>query len=69
MRPLTTTMRRSAGFSLIELMVALTISLIMIGGAIGILYSTKVSYTENERLARIQENGRAAFELLLTPLR
>src|SRR5690349_16381429 len=56
--------RRSAGFSLIELMVALTLSLILMAGALSILYSTKLTSSENERIARVQEAGRTAFELI-----
>lgn len=53
-----------AGFSLVELMVALTLSLILTAGALSILYSTKLTSAENERVARVQEAGRTAFELI-----
>ena len=56
--------RHSAGFSLVELMVALTLSLILMAGALSILYSTKLTSAENERLSRVQEAGRTAFELI-----
>jgi type IV pilus assembly protein PilW len=56
--------RRMAAFSLVELMVALTLSLLLMGGALSILYSTKLTSAENERIARIQEAGRTAFELI-----
>ena len=61
--------RRQAGFSMVELMVALTLSLIMIGGVLSLVYSSKLTYLENERVAGTQEGGRAAFELLLRDLR
>jgi type IV pilus assembly protein PilW len=57
------------GFSLVELMVAMTIGLILLGGAISVLYSSKLTYNENERVARLQEGGRAAVELMLRDLR
>jgi type IV pilus assembly protein PilW len=57
------------GFSLVELMVAMTIGLILLGGAISVLYSSKLTYNENERVARLQESGRAAVELMLRDLR
>jgi len=60
---------RLKGFSIIELMVAMTISLILLAGVLAVVYSSKVSYNENERLGRIQENGRAALELVLRDLR
>lgn len=57
--------RAAAGFSLIELMVALTLSLILVAGALSILFSTKLTSAENERVARMQEAGRTAFELIM----
>jgi type IV pilus assembly protein PilW len=57
------------GFSIVELMVAMTLSLILMVGALSILYSSKLSYNENDRLARLQEAGRAAIELLLRDAR
>jgi type IV pilus assembly protein PilW len=57
--------RPAAGFSLVELMVALTLSLILVAGALSILFSTKLTSAENERIARIQEAGRTAFELIM----
>jgi type IV pilus assembly protein PilW len=61
--------RSAAGFSLVELMVALTLSLILVAGALSILYSTKLTSAENERVARIQEAGRTAFELMMQDAR
>jgi type IV pilus assembly protein PilW len=52
------------GFSLVELMVAMGLSLILLAGALSILYSTRLTYVENERLARIQESGRTAIEII-----
>jgi type IV pilus assembly protein PilW len=60
---------RNRGFSLVELMVSMTIGLILLGGAISVLYSSKVTYAENERVARLQESGRAAVELMLRDMR
>src|SRR5882757_9465560 len=61
--------RPAAGFSLVELMVALTLSLILVAGALSILYSTKLTSAENERVARMQEAGRTAFELIMEDAR
>lgn len=55
---------RVRGFSLIELMIALVLGLIVIGGATAVLLSNKQSYRSNEALSRIQENSRVAFELM-----
>ena len=57
------------GFSIVELMVSLTLSLILIGGVLSLVYSSKITYLENERVAGTQEGGRAAFEMLLRDLR
>jgi len=55
---------RVAGFSLVELMIALVLGLILISGVIGIFISSRVVYKQNENLARIQENMRYAFVVL-----
>jgi type IV pilus assembly protein PilW len=63
-------MRLSArGFSLVELMVAMTLSLVLLAGALSILYSSKVTYAENDRIARLQEAGRTVVELILRDAR
>ncbi|MEP7243214.1 MAG: PilW family protein [Gammaproteobacteria bacterium] len=57
------------GFSLVELLVSMTISLILLGGVLAVVYSSKVAYYENERVGRLQENGRSAIEILLRDMR
>jgi type IV pilus assembly protein PilW len=64
-----TARRRQRGFSLVEIMAALTVSLILLAGVLAVMYSSKVTYMENERVGRMQENGRAAIELILRDLR
>ncbi len=59
----------SRGFSLIEMMVAITLGLLLTGGLIQLFSSTKVTFNSNEALARVQENGRFAMELLKRELR
>ncbi|HEU5137747.1 MAG TPA: PilW family protein [Steroidobacteraceae bacterium] len=61
--------RYQRGFSLVEIMVALTLSLILLAGVLAVMYSSKVTYMENERVGRLQENGRAALEMILRDLR
>lgn len=60
---------RQHGFSVVELLVAMTLSLIVLAGVLAVMFSSKVTYDENERVGRIQENGRAAIELILRDLR
>jgi type IV pilus assembly protein PilW len=57
------------GFSLVELMVAMALSLVLLAGVLGVLYSSKVTYSENTRLARLQESARAAVEMILRDMR
>src|SRR5262249_10910512 len=51
------------------LMVAMTLGLILIAGVLSMVYSSKVAYLENERVARNQENGRAAVDILQRDVR
>jgi type IV pilus assembly protein PilW len=60
---------RQRGFSVVELMVAMAISLLLLGGVISIFVSSKNSYETNERLSRIQESGRFALNSIMTDLR
>lgn len=61
--------RIQRGFSIVELMVAMALSLILLAGVLAVLYSSKVTYAENERLARVQENARVATEMILRDMR
>ncbi|MEO5339307.1 MAG: PilW family protein [Magnetococcus sp. MYC-9] len=60
---------RDRGFSLLELMVALTIGLLLVSGLLGIFSSTKQTYLLNENIARLQENARFAMETLVREIR
>lgn len=57
------------GFSLIELMVALAISLFMVLGVSYLYLGNKQTYRVEENLARMQESGRLAFEYLSRDIR
>ncbi len=61
--------RRSAGLSLIELMISLVLGLLVVGAAIGIFLTNQRTYTATENLGRIQENVRTAFELMTRDIR
>lgn len=52
------------GLSLVELMVALTIALFLIGGMIAILQNVKNTYTAEQALAQLQDNSRLAMTLM-----
>jgi type IV pilus assembly protein PilW len=57
------------GFSLVELMVALLITLILLAGIGQIFLSSKKSFVIQGSLGRMQENGRYAMEALTQDLR
>lgn len=57
------------GFSLVELMIALVLGLLVIGGATAVFLSNKQSYRSSQSLNQVQENSRIAFELLARDLR
>lgn len=61
--------RRSGGFGLIELMIAMLLGLIVTGAAIGIFLSNQQTYRATEGLGRVQENLRTAYELMARDLR
>ena len=58
-----------AGFSLIELMIAMILGLIVVAAAGGVFISNKRVYNATETLGRIQEHGRVAFELMSRDIR
>lgn len=60
---------RLRGFSLVELMVAMTLSLILLGGVMAIFASSKKTYETTDRLSRIQESGRFALDSIVRDLR
>jgi prepilin-type N-terminal cleavage/methylation domain-containing protein len=57
------------GFTLVELMVAVTIGLIILAAVSQIFVTSRLSYKLEENLARVQENGRFAMEFLSRDLR
>ena len=57
------------GFSLVELMVALLITLILMAGIGQIFLSSKKSFLIQDTLGRMQENGRYALETVAQDVR
>jgi type IV pilus assembly protein PilW len=62
-------MTRIRGFSLVELMVALTIGLIILSAVSMLFVNSKKTYTTQDSLARLQENARFAMQFLTKDLR
>ena len=58
-----------SGFSLVELMVAMALSLILLAGVLAIFASSQTTYETTDRLSRIQESGRFALDSLVRDLR
>jgi type IV pilus assembly protein PilW len=61
--------RRAAGFSLIELMIAMLLGGLVVAAAGGVFISNKRIYNATETLGRLQESTRVAFELMSRDLR
>ncbi len=62
-------LRHAAGVSLIELMVALTIGLVMMGGAVTVYLKARDTYATSETTARLQETGRYALGIIESDVR
>ena len=60
---------RPAGFSLIELMVSITIGMLILSGVLVVFVNTSAARNEVERTSRQIENGRYATELLTEDIR
>ncbi|HXC58006.1 MAG TPA: prepilin-type N-terminal cleavage/methylation domain-containing protein, partial [Steroidobacteraceae bacterium] len=62
-------MKRSRGFTLVELLISMVLGLVIVGGVIGAMLSNKRTYRSNEGLSQVQESARTAFELLAHDVR
>jgi type IV pilus assembly protein PilW len=62
-------LRTQKGFSIVELMVAMLLGLVLLGGVINIFLTNQQSFRTNEDLGRLQENARTSFELMARELR
>ncbi len=60
---------RAAGFSLVEVLVAVVLGLVVVGGVVTVLVTSKTTYTTQDSLARLQENARFALEFIARDLR
>lgn len=61
--------RRVSGFGLVELMIALVLGLIVVGGALSLFASNRQAFRATEGLSRLQENARIGFELMARDVR
>ncbi len=56
--------RRLLGATLIELMIAMVIGLVIVGAALALYAHGRTIYRTNERIARLQEQGRFALSVI-----
>jgi len=61
--------RKQDGLTLIEVMIAMVIGLLLLGGTVSMFISNKRIYKEQESMGRLQENARFAMNLLLHDIR
>lgn len=66
---MTITIQRQKGFSLIELLIALTLGLLLMAGILQIFLASKQTYSTNNALSRVQESGRFAIGFLTDDIR
>ncbi len=57
------------GLSLVEILVALVISLFLLGGVIQVFVANKTTYSFSEGVSRVQENGRYAIDKMTQDIR
>jgi len=58
-------LRQQKGLTLVEIMVAVTISLVLLAGVIKIFQSAKQSYNIQQALSRVQENARLMTDVMI----
>ncbi len=63
------TSKLAKGFTLVEIMVAMTIGLIILGAVAQIFATSRSTYSLEEGLARVQENARFAMEFVAGDVR
>lgn len=60
---------RMTGLSVIELLVAMGLSILLVGGVVTMFVSSRSAYETNDRTARLQENARFALDAITRDIR
>jgi type IV pilus assembly protein PilW len=60
---------KQTGLTLIEIMIAITLSLFLLGGLMQMVSSNKQTYRVQDAMARVQENGRFSLHFLSKDIR
>lgn len=63
------TYKQQGGFTIVELMVALVLGLILLGGVVQIYLSTKTTHKITEGLSRLQESTRFSLDMMARDIR
>lgn len=69
MKPLLTPSRGQTGFGLIELMIAMTLGLVLLGGIGYVFIGSRGAFRTTDNLSRIQENARYALDVMSRDIR
>jgi len=69
MRPEKNTCIRMRGFSLVELLVAITLGAIILAGAVTLFVNNQDTYKTTNALSRLQETARYALDMIVTDIR
>lgn len=67
--PLQLQRSRQTGFTLVELMIAMVLSLILLGGVLQIFASTRTGYRVHTSVSQMQETGRFSMEMMTRDIR
>lgn len=58
-----------AGFTMVELMIAMLLGLIVVGGVVSVFLANQRTYRTNQALGDVQDSARTAFELMSRDIR
>ena len=61
--------KKSKGLTLMELMIAMVIGLMLLGGALSMFVNNKRVYRQVNEVGRLQENARFALEMMTRDIR
>ena len=69
MKPMVLSPRVQSGFGLVELMVAMTIGLVLLGGIGYVFIGSRGAFRTTDNLSRMQENARYALDMMSRDIR